>query len=68
MFSPCIYNSVLKSVATPCSSADYPLCSEDPREHAVAYASKSQKRIVPIGIAKDGHPIYGPFNSVGSLW
>jgi hypothetical protein len=26
MFSPCIYESPLKSKARPCSSSDYPLC------------------------------------------
>lgn len=26
------------------------------------------KRLIPIGIARDGHLIYGPYNSNGLLW
>jgi hypothetical protein len=37
MFSPCIYDSPLKTVAAPCSSPLYPLCGEDVRNHSIAY-------------------------------
>lgn len=32
------------------------------------FTSASQKKKFVIGIAKDGHLIYGPFKSDGSLW
>lgn len=36
MFSPCIFDSPLKSVAAPCSSDDYPECSENVRNHSIS--------------------------------
>jgi hypothetical protein len=33
-----------------------------------ALASQPKKSIYPIGIAKDGHIIYGAYNTTGSQW
>jgi len=68
MFSPCLYASDLKKVAAPCDSASYPMCEQDPRNHSVAYVPKQLKTVTPIGIAKDGRVIYGPFKPNGELW
>jgi hypothetical protein len=68
MFSPCIYESPLKSHARPCSSPDYPLCGQDVRNHSLAYVPKQLQTVSPIGIAKDGKIIYGPFKADGTIW
>lgn len=43
MFSPCMFDTVIKSHAAPCSSDQYPLCSKDPRKHALAYMNEQDK-------------------------
>lgn len=68
MFSPCIYETVLKTVAAPCDSTDYPLCKEDVRKHALSYVPPQLQTMTPIGLAKDGRVIYGPFKNDGTLW
>ncbi len=66
MFSPCIYESILKTQPKLCSSDA--LCSEDPRKHAIAYIPEQLQTKLPIGTAKDGRVIYGPFRPDGLLW
>ena len=68
MFSPCIYDNALRTVAAPCTSNSYPLCSQDPRQHAIAYIPEQLQTKLPIGIAKDGRVIYGPYRTDGVLW
>ncbi|CDW89971.1 UNKNOWN [Stylonychia lemnae] len=68
MFSPCIYDSIAKTYASSCTNDRYPLCSQDVRNHSIYYVKSEQKNINPIGIAKDGRMIYGPYNSYGQLW
>jgi hypothetical protein len=68
MFSPCIYESTLKKVAAPCSSELYPGCSTDVRTHALAYVPRQLHTITPVGVAKDGRVIYGPYKQDGTLW
>ncbi len=66
MFSPCIYSNELKNVAALCSSD--PLCNSDPRKHSIAYVPEHLQTKLPIGLAKDGRVIYGPFRADGTLW
>jgi hypothetical protein len=68
MFSPCIYETSLKTVAAPCSSDLYPGCSADVRSHSVAYIPRQLQTITPVGVAKDGRVIYGPYKADGTLW
>lgn len=68
MFSPCIYTNALKDVSALCSSDDYPLCGSDPRQHAISYIPEQLQTKLPIGLAKDGRVIYGPYKTDGTLW
>jgi hypothetical protein len=61
MFSPCIFDTVLKTYASPCENERYPLCGKDVREHALFWLRKEHKTLLPIGLAKDGRIIYGPY-------
>jgi hypothetical protein len=66
MFSPCILDQKIKHVAAPCSSNSK--CSEDQVTYYLRLMSAELKQLVPVGIAKDGRIIYGPFNDKGELW
>lgn len=66
MFSPCIFSSELNNVAAACSTNA--LCSKDPRQHAIAYIPEQLQTKLPIGLAKDGRVIYGPYKVDGTLW
>jgi hypothetical protein len=68
MFSPCIYDVSLREVAAPCDSEDYPDCIEDVRQHALDHTPNNMKTLTPIGIAKDGRVIYGPYKGDGTVW
>jgi hypothetical protein len=47
--------------------ADETSCANNYKSYAGSEWS-SIKKLMPIGIAKDGHPIYGPYSSLGKLW
>jgi hypothetical protein len=47
---------------------DYELCQKNILWHANAYTPVPVKTIFPIGLARDGKVIYGPYNSNGELW
>lgn len=66
MFSPCIYDVPVKSVSAPCSASEP--CAEDVRRYALAQVPAQFQTKLPIGLAKDGRVIYGPFKSDGTLW
>ncbi len=68
MFSPCILSTTLKDVSALCSSNNYRQCKSDPRKHSVSLITGAQKTIIPIGVAKDGRVIYGPYKEDGQLW
>lgn len=70
MFSPCIHNiPALRTKAEKCSSStSFPNCNRDIRAHAIAHIPEQLQTLTPIGIAKDGRIIYGPFRSDGMLW
>jgi hypothetical protein len=68
MFSPCFYDTSLKTVAAPCSSSEYPLCGQDVRKWTLSAVPQQLQTQLPIGFAKDGRVIYGPYKSDGTLW
>ena len=65
-FSPCIYMVDEREVSADCR--DDERCRRDMFKYATDIIPKQLKSQGPIGIAKDGRIIYGPFNSQGLLW
>lgn len=60
---PCIFNAALDDTAGPCLTG----CSNNLINYGLSgYTTK--KTLTPIGIAKDGHIIYGPYDSTGKTW
>ena len=70
MYSPCIYSSVsLRAEPSICvENSNYELCKKNPTWHALLYTPTEVKTISPIGLAKDGRVIYGPYKENGELW
>ena len=66
MFSPCILESKIKYLASACSTNQK--CNTDKPAYITSFLGGGAKAEVPIGIAKDGHLIFGPFNAKGKLW
>lgn len=62
MFSPCLYPTAARTYAAPCDNDKYPTCNTDPVKWALSFVPSNKKNINPIGIAKDGRMIYGPYN------
>lgn len=65
--SPCILSGALKSSPTAKSCNSDTTCKSD-KETYLLKAKSSQKTLTPIGIARDGHKIYGPFDDNGDTW
>jgi len=65
-FSPCLLASKIKS------QYQGSLCKQDPdcARDVISYAEKysGPKKLIVVGIARDGHLIYGPYNANGQLW
>lgn len=70
MYSPCVFEGVsLRAEAKYCrENGNYELCSKSPLWHAQSYTPSEAKTIFPIGLAKDGKVIYGPYRADGELW
>ncbi|CDW90817.1 UNKNOWN [Stylonychia lemnae] len=66
MFSPCMYDISLRKEAVPCILS--PSCNASVIDHAQLYAPRQIKTVLPIGFAKDGRVIYGPYRQDGNLW
>ncbi|CDW88260.1 UNKNOWN [Stylonychia lemnae] len=66
MFSPCMFNIPLRDVPLACQK--HPDCSIDVRNFSISYAPERLKSIMPIGVARDGRVIYGPYRQDGELW
>ena len=64
--SPCITPSIAQLYAFTCE--DDPNCKENKVEYLTSNFSSSLQTILPVGLAKDGHIIYGPYRIDGSLW
>lgn len=66
MYSPCIHNEDIGKTAKLCR--DDSSCSKDIAKYAASNVPQTMRMVTPIGIAKDGRVIYGPYNSLGELW
>lgn len=67
MYSPCLYEVALRTQSQKCKEG-YELCNKSPTWHAAAYTPLDKKVRLPVGIAKDGHPIYGPYKENGEFY
>ena len=52
----------------PALCSQIPSCKADPKLYAVAKIPAKLQSLNPIGLAKDGRVIYGPFKADGTLW
>ena len=43
-------------------------CNTDVKSYAVSFIPRQLRTITPIGLAKDGRVIYGPYKQDGTLW
>ncbi|CDW77193.1 UNKNOWN [Stylonychia lemnae] len=66
MFSPCIFEIALRDTPSLCVNSSS--CSADVRNHSVSHVPSQKRTQTPIGIAKDGRLIYGPYRKDGKLW
>ncbi|CDW91426.1 UNKNOWN [Stylonychia lemnae] len=67
MYSPCIYTGIsLRDFPASCSLIAS--CDEDVTVYATKNTPVERRTITPIGLAKDGRVIYGPFKMNGDLW
>eukprot|EP00347_Sterkiella_histriomuscorum_P020938 403335876 len=64
MFSPCILPNSLQKISAPCDND----CQKQIAAHSISTIPDKLKTIFPIGLAKDGRVIYGPYNSDQTLW
>jgi hypothetical protein len=65
MFSPCILEQISQVAASCSSNAE---CKQDIIDYSLKLISSDHKGLIPIGLAKDGRIIYGPYNEKGKLW
>lgn len=67
-YSPCMYDiSQRKAVARLCK--DDQICADSNMfGYANAKTPNAVKTLTPIGIARDGRVIYGPYKAVNALW
>eukprot|EP00347_Sterkiella_histriomuscorum_P007900 403347132 len=68
-FSPCIYSTEIKIATTAFTCASDARCNNQKLAYQIKYFNTAASKIMfPIGLAKDGHIIYGPFKNDGTLW
>lgn len=65
--SPCILTGSLKSLPSGKACTDDSTCKSD-KETYILKARSTQKVLTPIGIARDGHKIFGPYDADGVAW
>jgi hypothetical protein len=65
--SPCIFDGSLKSLPGAYACSADATCKSDKKTY-ILKAKTSQKTLLPVGIARDGHKIYGPYDSTGATW
>ena len=66
MASPCQWNPNMRfrEKILPCSE-DH-TCSKGIKEYAIANWKSTDLQV--LGVAWDGHAIYGPYDAAGNLW
>lgn len=65
-FTPCLYG--INTYAEPFICSGNSGCANDTMHYALAPVPSQLRAVNPIGYAKDGRVIYGPFRSDGTLW
>lgn len=65
--SPCILDGAWKENPEGSTCKSDSSCSSDMLTYMLN-VRRSQKTLMPVGIAKDGHKIYGPYDANGDLW
>jgi hypothetical protein len=63
-FAPCIGDSTIAETPEPCASIDS--CTNTPITYGED-AYSDEEDLFPIGIMKDGHILYGPYTSAGTI-
>ena len=66
MYSPCVFPITTRESAGLCSSSI--ACKADILTYAQKLTGTTLKTLKPLGIAKDGRVIYGPYTKDGKLW
>lgn len=61
----CLVDSAKASVAGLCRNDA--TCKADIKTYGIN-AFSAHKTLYPVGLAKDGHVIYGPYNAAGETW
>eukprot|EP00347_Sterkiella_histriomuscorum_P020863 403336175 len=67
-FSPCIFSSTPRNKVNAMECEEISQCSANELKYGISFLTSAQKKVSPIGIARDGHMIVGPYNSNGVLW
>jgi hypothetical protein len=65
MLPPCLINTELETTEMCALVSD---CTNDVKEYALDSYTLKAKTLTYIGLAKDGRPIVGPYNSDGLLF
>eukprot|EP00347_Sterkiella_histriomuscorum_P018009 403347133 len=67
-FSNCIFPSSHSTLLTQSLCKNLQDCSSDPMAYSIQFQEDKVQGALPIGIAKDGHMIVGPYKADGLLW
>eukprot|EP00347_Sterkiella_histriomuscorum_P014803 403359465 len=68
-YSPCVKDQTYKtSLTTPALCKNTANCNTNAFSFALDKTTTTNKVLQPLGIAKDGHKILGPYKNDGSLW
>jgi hypothetical protein len=65
-YSPCVFAISLRNTAMLCS--DSPACSKNITKYALDNTPTLSRGLLPVGIARDGKVIYGPYKTGQTLW
>eukprot|EP00347_Sterkiella_histriomuscorum_P016151 403354286 len=65
MLPPCLVNANKLQTTKVCEQVSY--CASDLKNYALDSYTQAAKNLTYLGIAKDGRPIVGPYDSTGSL-
>ena len=66
IISPCLVDAQLRARVQINDCQEDADCSQGYKKYVAS--EWSYKKLLPVGIAMDGHPIYGPYKNDGSLW
>ncbi|CDW74997.1 UNKNOWN [Stylonychia lemnae] len=66
MYSPCMFDITVRYSQGGCTTSA--ICRNDVIDYAKKMTLATQRTFLPIGLAKDGRIIYGPYKENGNLW